>query len=116
MELLVCLQKLEAGLINYIPQQLLEITRKGDACGICNENIMVNHHILTYSKKRIVGDSRGEANMVGEVAICPNCHARIHTFNPQMGYTNWNPRRQIPWGYSVNPYVIRLYEKAHPCR
>lgn len=110
MELLDCLQKLEAGLIRDIPQQLLEIPRKGDKCGICNENIMVNHHIFTYSRKRILGESKGEANEIGEVALCPNCHARIHTFNPYLGYTNWNPRRHIPYGYSVNPHVIRLYK------
>jgi len=86
------LQKIEAGIINGLTPDLVELITSvkfhnyvpaSGLCTICETDIFVLHHIKSYkSQRNFNNDESLYDGIVGEIWICPNCHYRIHSCNP----------------------------------
>lgn len=88
------LQEIEAGHKNGLSSEtqstiarvrLLEHSYpRENKCTICDEDIIILHHINIYNGiRKYAGDTKSKwEDCIGQIWICPNCHHRIHIGNP----------------------------------
>jgi len=91
-EKLEALQKIEVGLLDYLPRCFVGdiLNKKANCCVICkydSNDILVLHHIFVREIKGYTaytgnGLAQKVIKLLGEATLCPNCHALIHKANP----------------------------------